>query len=210
MVKNMRRILPFVVASAVSATCAMVMSSAVLAADEGKLLFQIGAFDNNDAEFANAPDNYSAYLDSFPTDCQFVVGKSDPAKDWNYIHPGLADQWADSMEHRWEISFNVDAQPSRGQALLTLDLIGAHEAVPPILSIELNNKEIGAIETEPGTGSEYSTVEEQPGQVKTLAFPASLLKQGKNTIAINNNGDGMSWVVYDALSLTLYPGEAPK
>src|ERR1035437_6657935 len=45
-------------------------------------VFQIGVADRDYREFALA-GNYQAYLQTFPHDANFVVGQSDPKKDWD-------------------------------------------------------------------------------------------------------------------------------
>jgi hypothetical protein len=52
-------------------------------------VFQIGTADGDYHEFALA-GNYGAYAQTFPHDAEFVVGTSDPAKDWPWIQPGPA------------------------------------------------------------------------------------------------------------------------
>ena len=44
-------------------------------------VFQIGVADGDYREFALA-GNYQAYLKTFPRDVDFVVGQSDPKRDW--------------------------------------------------------------------------------------------------------------------------------
>ena len=67
-------------------------------ADEssGQLLWQIGSPDNDTREFALAPNHY----DQFREDGFFVVGSSDPARDWPYVQPGPADGWAGARATR--------------------------------------------------------------------------------------------------------------
>ena len=50
-------------------------------------VFQIGVADGDYREFALA-GNYQAYPQTFPHDADFVVGQSDPKKDWPWIQPG--------------------------------------------------------------------------------------------------------------------------
>ena len=53
-------------------------------AAEPALLWQIGKPDNDNREFALAPNRYNEFRD----DGFFVVGKSEPQRDWPYVHPG--------------------------------------------------------------------------------------------------------------------------
>ena len=58
------------------------------AGEEYKLLWEIGRDDNNNAEFALAPNKSGEYSGRFPYDVMFVVGQSATQKDWSYIQPG--------------------------------------------------------------------------------------------------------------------------
>ena len=71
-----------------------------------QLLWQIGTPDTNDLEFALAPADYA----QFETDAFYVVGESDPKRDWPYVHPGPTDAWAGSRQHTFTDS--VRAQKS--------------------------------------------------------------------------------------------------
>ncbi len=60
------------------------------AAGETKLLWQIGKANNDTDEFLLAPSGYA----KFTRDGFFVVGQSNPKREWPYVHPGPRDGWA--------------------------------------------------------------------------------------------------------------------
>ncbi|MBN1125947.1 MAG: hypothetical protein JXA82_13140, partial [Sedimentisphaerales bacterium] len=67
--------------------------------EQNQTLWQIGADDNNTAEFALGPAGHGEYSARFGPGSLFVVGKSDPKEDWAYIQPGPEDAWAGNKSH---------------------------------------------------------------------------------------------------------------
>ncbi len=72
--------------------------------------------DRSRAEFALAPGGYASYRGD-----GFVVGRSDPKRDWPYVQPGPDDNWAGSRSHAFSVVFGVKARPS-GSGTCTLEL----------------------------------------------------------------------------------------
>ena len=77
----------------------------------GHTLWKIGVKDGSASEFALAPGNYTGFRD----DGFFVVGRSDPKRDWPYVQPGPGDGWAGGRGHTFSVVFGVKAQPSGGR-----------------------------------------------------------------------------------------------
>lgn len=193
------------------AACTLVgtLFAAFAGNDGGKPIFQIGQFDNDDREFALAPGNYGGFPGAFPNGCRFVVGESDPAKDWSFIHPGPVDAWANSKEWPFTVVFTVPEAPAGGEAMLAVDLIGAHPGAPPVLTVALNGAGLGTLEPEAGNNMPvYADPAGGQEEVLRLIFPATQIKAGKNELTIAAGGG--SWVVYDALSLQVFPGVVPE
>jgi hypothetical protein len=82
-------------------------------AGDSPAAFRIGVPDGDYHEFAIAGD-WAAYVKQFPHDADFVVGTSDPQKDWPFVLPGPADAWAGSKAHAFQIHFQM-ARPPAGQ-----------------------------------------------------------------------------------------------
>jgi hypothetical protein len=167
------------------------------AAASTNTVFQIGAADGDYHEFALA-GNYAAYLGRFPRDAEFVVGKSDPAQDWPWIHPGPADAWAGSRPHTFRITFDL-AAVAAGYYRLVLDLVDTHGGQPPSLTIGINGTEL-KFKLPPG-GGDQSLSNAKAGKNYCLqqVFPAPLLRPGQNTITVANTQG--SWVLYDDVRL---------
>jgi hypothetical protein len=173
---------------------------AASAAEPG-LLWEIGKPDNDDREFAWAPGGY----EKFREDGFFVVGRSDPARDWPYVHPGPVDHWAGNRQHTFTIVFGLRAAPTDGQCTLHCDLLDTHSRTPPELRITVNGKNFSQ-RVPAGAGD--ASVFGQPGQGREhkfeIAFPANLLRAGANEIALTTLSG--SWILYDWLGLACPPG----
>ena len=99
------------------------------------LLWQIGTQDKDDREFVLAPGGYG----KFHEDGFFVVGQSDPKRDWPYVHPGPEDSWAGSRRHTFTIVFGLRTAPAGGDCRLLFSLVDTHRNAPPVLDIEVNS-----------------------------------------------------------------------
>lgn len=167
-------------------------------AAEGQPLWQIGKPDNDDREFALAPNGYNRYQE----DGFFVVGRSDPHRDWPYVHPGPVDTWAGSRKHTFAIVFGLKAAPSPGACRLTVDLVDTQKPLPPELQVTVNGTHQVFRQRMPG-GAGDASVNGAPDAGRehrlTVAFPCELLRAGANTIAITSRSG--SWVLYDWLGL---------
>jgi len=161
------------------------------AADELKLLWQIGKSDNSTAEFALAPGEYGSYTD----DGLFLVGISGPKHDWPYVHPGPDDTWAGGRSHTFTILFALKQKLS-AEARLAIDLVDTHGDSPPALQINVNGRKF-AHQVPKGTGDESIMGKPAAGREHkfSIAIPAAALKAGVNEIKITNPVG--SWVLYD-------------
>ena len=166
------------------------------AADSQALLWQIGKPDNDDREFALAPNHY----DQFREDGFFVVGKSDSQRDWPYVHPGPADGWAGGRAHAFTIVFGLQTAPQAGECKLQLDLVDTQKGVPPTLRIQINGQEFDRA-LPPGAGDASVFGDPAKGREHTcdIPFPAELLKAGVNEISLTTRSG--SWLLYDWLGL---------
>jgi len=77
--------------------------------DSARLLWQIGKADDDTAEFALAPNGYEKY----GNDPTFIIGVSEPKRDWPYAHPGPTDAWAGSRAHAFTILFWSEPVPRK-------------------------------------------------------------------------------------------------
>ncbi len=165
------------------------------------VLWQIGQPDRNDAEFALAPAAHR----EFRNDGFFVVGESDPKRDWPYAHPGPSDSWAGSRPHTFVVCFGLKTIPADGECQLKLDVVDTHRDGPPQLRISINGQNF---ERTLAAGAGDDSINGQPGKGRpqnwTLPFPSRLLHAGDNDIRLTTLGG--SWLLYDALTLTTPAG----
>src|ERR1035441_7904922 len=95
----------------------LIAAAAASTAPAATLLWSIGTKDTNTAEFALGPNDYHAYRQPGV----FMVGQSDPKKDWPYVQPVPADAgWAPGTLQTFEIFFGLEAAPA-GECRLELD-----------------------------------------------------------------------------------------
>jgi len=165
-------------------------------AQDAALLWEIGKADNDDREFALAPNQYA----KFSQDGFFVVGQSDAKRDWPYVHPGPEDGWAGGRPHTFTIAFGLKAAPQAGAGRLIFDFVDTQGKIPPKLRIQVNGK---AFERQMPAGAGDESVSGQPEKGKEHRFEipvdAGLLKAGANEISITTLSG--SWVLYDWIGL---------
>jgi alpha-mannosidase len=164
-------------------------------------LWEIGKADRSNAEFALAPGGYA----QFRKDGFFVVGTSDPKKDWPYVHPGPVDSWAGSRPHTFLALFGLKAVPAIGECRLDLNLIDTQDASPPTLRVEVNGTAFErALPAGAGDASVYGRPEKGRMHKLAVPFPSSLLKAGDNEVRLTTVKG--SWLLYDSIGLTVPAG----
>ncbi|MCD6304175.1 MAG: GH92 family glycosyl hydrolase, partial [Planctomycetes bacterium] len=169
-------------------------AAAARAADEGGYLWQIGRADNNFGEFAGAPSGFK----DFATDGLFVVGRSDPRRDWPYVQPGPADTWAGGRAHTFRIYFGLSADAAWGR--LVVDLADTHGIRPPVLRIAVNGRAFEHATPRGGTDASIMGNASAGKEHRfSISIPAGVLKKGLNEIDITTAGG--SWMLYDWLGL---------
>jgi rhamnogalacturonan endolyase len=167
----------------------------------GKPLWEIGVPNRSAAEFKHGDKYwvwglYNDYAKEFPNDVNFVIGKSDWSKDWNYAQPPR-----DGKPTTWSVTFDL-AEAPKGKATLRLAICGSRGREG--ITVSVNGQQAG------GTGRLWdSGVMHRDGirgywEEKDVAFDAGLLKAGANVIKLTNTG--RNWtdgVLYDYLRLEL-------
>lgn len=180
----------------------LLMTSTVSQADSS-VVWQIGKFDESSHEFRQGTP---------PTDPVFVVGKSDPARDWcseqpvgaGYA-PAISDR-ATSEARPFTVRFELP-QPPQGLYTLKLSLL-AYSPRLPILEASVNGHY--------GRFYQHPVLNYSAGDMRghfiphysktTITFdvPTRLLNPGTNTLvlrAINEPAGGVGLITYDALAL---------
>jgi rhamnogalacturonan endolyase len=165
----------------------------------GKQLWEIGVPNRSAEEFKHGDKYwiwglYNDYPKEFPNDVNFIIGKSDWRKDWNYAQPPR-----DGKPTTWTVTFDL-AEAPKGKATLRLAICGSRGRRG--IEVAVNDKSVG------GTGPLVdSGVMHRDGirgywQEKDVSFDASLLKAGTNVIQLTNLGrNWVEGVLYDYLRL---------
>ena len=160
-------------------------------------LWEIGKEDGDTRGLALAPSGWQ----QFPGDPAFVVGKSDPAKDWPYVHPGPEDAWAGGGRHVFTVRFGLEAAPGAGPAALVAAFADTHFVKPPRLAVRVNGRALFEENLPKGAGNE--SIEGKPAAGRPhrieVPIPAGVLRAGDNTVELETTAG--SWLLYDALAL---------
>jgi rhamnogalacturonan endolyase len=195
----------------------------------GHTVWQIGVPDRTAREFRHGDQYwqwglYFNYPKEFPNDVNFVIGKSDWRKDWNFVQPprietrnvavvGEDDEPNDTAPRRarfgsrdvrstsWCITFDMPELP-HGKATLRLAFCGTHAGCN--VEVLANDKSIGETGPLPSTSAMQRDGIRAYWIEKDLSFDASLLNRGTNIIKLLSHADSWSQgVMYDCVRLEL-------
>jgi rhamnogalacturonan endolyase len=187
--------------------------------DFGADIWQIGVFDRSATEFRHgANDDYrrygmwEQYDGDFPDDVDFVIGQSDEATDWNYMH------WENVVDHGspvWNIQFELGTLPADRTATLVIAVAGEEDSNLRILVNGTTIESNWDLPYDGGVGHRSGMVGVY--QSREFTFSTSLLVVGQNTITLQHASPGstsvsspnMDGIVYDALRLEIdvLPGD---
>ena len=108
----------------------------------------------------------------------FEVGRSNPARDWPFIHPGPNDAWAGLRVHPRTIRFTL-AEPPRGLFTLRIELVDANFLTPPRYAVSVGGR-TDSFRLVPGA-SDSSLGDPRAGrpQKLELVMPAELSPGGR-------------------------------
>ena len=194
----------------------------------GSQLWDIGIANRNSREFLKGDDYYhdgmqAMYAELFPDDVHYVVGESDFTKDIYYQHVPHLDKEASAAAAEkaaqsgrrfffgppqvgtatpWTIEFNLPEAPAAERAVLRLAISGTGARK---IETTVNGNPVGEVEL----SMPDSTFSGRNGiqgiwYQRELAFDASMLKAGRNTMTLTiPAGDVGAGVMYDYLRLEL-------
>lgn len=168
---------------------------------DGHELWRIGQSDGSTTGFALAPGGYEDFSD----DALFLVGESDPQRDWPYVQPGPVDAWAGSRPHTFTVLFGLASVPEQGTCRLQIELFDTQRGRPPTLNVEVNGTRFRR-RMPGGKGDQTIRGEDAEGNPRAVSieFPAGLLRTGDNQISLTTVSG--SWLLYDAIGLTVHDG----
>ena len=171
----------------------------------GRPLWEIGVPDRTAREFRHG-DRYwqwGLYYDyprEFPRDVDFVIGRSDGRRDWNYCQPPRLE--GDRVQSTtWTIQFVLPAA-GRGRATLRLAIAGSR--LPRGIEVNVNDTAVGGTGPLPDTGVMHRDGIRGYWCERSVPFDAALLRPGRNVLKLRV--PATSWVhgvLYDYLRLEL-------
>ena len=127
----------------------------------------------------------------------FVIGKSDFRKEWNYCQCPRADRPDGTT---WSIEFNL---PETQQGRATLRLAFAATSARS-LTVTVNDQPAGRLSSLMDTAAIRRDRVRGYWYERDLQFDASLMKQGRNMLKLTiPPGNPMSGIEYDYLRLEL-------
>ncbi|MBN2021723.1 MAG: hypothetical protein JW809_02930 [Pirellulales bacterium] len=187
--------------SLVLVSMSVAFPNVAFAAEEGRVLWRIGASGDGTAGLALAPGDFA----KFGADPLFVVGVSDAKRDWPYVHPGPADAWAGGRTHAFTICFGLKKAP-KTPCRLRVVLADAQRPIPPKLSIAVNGRDALERQTLPGGGDASLDGDLSKARSQTIdaTIEPATLKQGTNEITIATLSG--SWVLYDEIAFEATEG----
>lgn len=182
---------------------------AILCNSQERVIWSIGKKDNSAAEFALAPGRYQDFLkeDFGWENRQYIVGHSDPKKDWPYVLPGPADAWggtsptAGIRTQVLNVLFELKSADPASASNLIVDILQTHFKIPPYLKITVNGRSWNFCLPR-GTAEGAPEGESRNPLQHTITIPldAAILKTGVNEVQLTSL-EG-SWLVFDDLRMT--------
>ena len=195
----------------------------------GKTVWEIGVPDRTAREFRHGDHYwqwglYFKYIDEFPNDVNFVIGKSNWRTDWNYVQPPRVsrrnsgpvlseeDEVEEVQARRgspgegvessvWAIRFDMEKEQA-GRATLRLAFCGTHQGTR--VEVLVNGKSVGDTGTLPSTSAMQRDGIRAFWIEKPVGFDAALLKAGENVIQLKSHANGWSQgVMYDCVRLEI-------
>ena len=155
------------------------------------LLWSIGENNRRSDGFkmSDTPRAYGLWND-VPSMNEYVIGASTPTENWYY---------AQCKTGTWKVTFNLDDE-YEGDAHLTASVAGA--ANNPSVNVKINGVSKGSWSFFNDASIYRSATQAGRHALRTLSFPASLLKKGTNTVELAMNISSKNGgVLWDCLKL---------
>ena len=167
------------------------LACASTTAAQERSLWQIGKRDNGSLEF-NQEWDFSRGKDPI-----FVVGTSDPKKDWSHFQPGMEDSDHDRRAHPFTIEFQLTANP-QGTFYLEIDLFFKEPLLPRFV-VQVNGKK-GQYWLHPSQSYDLGDPEMFDDIIPStqhlrIPFAAALFQAGKNTLVLSCEGESGSAIL---------------
>jgi predicted alpha-1,2-mannosidase len=188
-------------------------------------IWQVGTADRSGAEFALAPAGFRQFVgrDFGYEDKLYVVGFSQPKRDFPYVLPGPADTWGGTWNTAgWRINqvalgFALAAEPAAGGYHFQVRLADYAKKFLPLLKVSINDQDVKVQLTAPShdlrrqprptlhelpvdTASLVGNLASATPYVLDVPINKGVLRRGGNKVVITVL-EG-SWVLFDQVRLT--------
>jgi rhamnogalacturonan endolyase len=175
-----------------------------------RLAWEIGVPDRSAAEFRHGDSYFQSYgwerfARVFPNPLVYEIGRSDPARDWNYAHAGYPrgggrERWP------WVIRFRLGEAPV-GPARMTLGIASAdYSRIEVFVNQQPGDRPLATVRPRVSGGNALlrQAVHAKYG-FEHVEIPAGRLKAGENTITLvqGHVSSAGAHVMYDAVTLEL-------
>ena len=186
-----------------------VIAESVIA--QPKVAWEIGKADNSCADMALAPSGYNHFLsnDFGWEDKYYLIGFSNPKKDWPYVLPGPKDSWAGSgslasiRTQVLNILFGIAQLPVNDSSVFTVNILGYNGSLPPLVKILVNGKSFKFQLPQQDTNNVIAGDLKNAKPYKIQIPVKDLLHTGGNEIQITTLKG--SWLVFDQVKLDASP-----
>jgi rhamnogalacturonan endolyase len=177
----------------------------------GRQIWEIGIPNRSAEEFRHGDHYwqwglYYQYPKEFPDDVNFVVGRSDWRRDWNYCQPPRLEGGR-VRSTTWSVTFDLPEAP-RGRATLRLAIAGSR--VRRGIEVSVNDTPVGGTGPLPDTGVMHRDGIRGYWCERAVPFDAARLRRGTNVLRLTVPAN--SWingVLYDYLRLEVDPDAPP-
>ena len=154
-------------------------------------LWQIGKSDRMSDEFKYGDQLRNLkWIGMVPADLTFTIGQSKDSDDWYFAQGKVGS---------WDVNFNLD-KTYTGNAHLTVAIAGVSNN--PRLSILVNGQNVKDLSYGNDSATYRSALRSARYYLAPIDFPASLLKEGTNTISFKMTAVGKNGgIMYDTIIL---------
>jgi rhamnogalacturonan endolyase len=170
------------------------------------IAWEIGTPDRTAKEFRHGDDYFHGYVwqnytKEFPNPIEYTIGKSDPAKDWNYAQTIYGDSGKPNV---WNVHFNLDRAPA-GDASLTFAIASAQHGSA---HVALNGTKLEDLN--PSVQGGNALLRESIHAkycVEYITVPRSAMRAGANTLSLTfgttNPKSADAHIMYDYIAMEL-------
>ncbi|WP_246860303.1 GH92 family glycosyl hydrolase [Olivibacter sp. LS-1] len=186
----------------------VLVSLTARANEDLKILWEIGKSDHSPQGMALAPNAYQQFIahDFGFEDRFFLIGYSDPTKEWPYVLPGPATKWggtgptAGIRSHVLNIDFELAHLHKADKFYFEANILQTDPLHAPVLKVTINGQAHHfQLKSSKGKAEPVGPFSNTDAQRIEISIPPNLLRNGFNEIQLTSLQGG--WLVFDNLLL---------